>query len=107
MSPRLRDFRDLRCETQEVKLYMLDCRRDTRNKTTNDEPKHGFIFVAFARAKVLMADVMFEYNPQHVGDLALSVGDKVEVTRKGDDGWWTGTLRGATGNFPGKDKTTK
>lgn len=54
------------------------------------------------RPKVLVAEVMFEYNPQHVGDLALAVGDKVEVTRKGDDGWWMGTLRGATGNFPGK-----
>lgn len=50
-----------------------------------------------------MAEVMFEYNPQHVGDLALSVGDKVEVSRKGDDGWWTGKLRGATGNFPGEN----
>lgn len=54
-----------------------------------------------------MAEVMFEYRPQHVGDLALSMGDKVEVTRKGDDGWWTGTLRGATGNFPGKPKSRK
>lgn len=48
-----------------------------------------------------MAEVMFAYNPQHVGDLALSVGDKVEVTRKSDDGWWTGRLRGTVGNFPG------
>lgn len=49
-----------------------------------------------------MAEAMFEYTPQHVGDLALKVGDKVEVTQKGDDGWWTGSLRGAQGNFPGK-----
>lgn len=48
-----------------------------------------------------MAEAMFEYAPRHVGDLALKVGDKVEVTRKGDDGWWSGTLRGKQGNFPG------
>lgn len=49
-----------------------------------------------------MAEAMFEYAIQHVGDLALKVGDKVEVTRKGEDGWWTGILRGVTGNFPGE-----
>lgn len=49
-----------------------------------------------------MAEAMFEYTPQHVGDLALKVGDKVEVFHKGDDGWWTGTLRGMRGNFPGE-----
>ncbi|CAN0451505.1 unnamed protein product, partial [Ectocarpus sp. 8 AP-2014] len=48
-----------------------------------------------------MAEAMFDYAPQHVGDLALKVGDKVEVSRKGDDGWWSGTLRGQQGNFPG------
>lgn len=51
---------------------------------------------------MLIAEVMYEYNPQHVGDLAMSVGDKVEVTRRGDDGWWTGKLRGVIGNFPGE-----
>lgn len=51
-----------------------------------------------------MAEAMFEYAIQHVGDLALKVGDKVEVTRKGDDGWWTGILRGVTGNFPGEPR---
>lgn len=51
-----------------------------------------------------MAEAMFEYAIQHVGDLALKVGDKVEVTRKGDDGWWTGILRGVTGNFPGESR---
>lgn len=49
-----------------------------------------------------MAEAMFEYASRHVGDLALKVGDKVEVTRKGDDGWWSGTLRGKQGNFPGE-----
>lgn len=54
------------------------------------------------RPKVEMAEAMFEYTPQHVGDLALKVGDKIEVSRKGADGWWTGSLRGAQGNFPGE-----
>lgn len=54
------------------------------------------------RPKIEMAEAMFEYTPQHVGDLALIVGDKIEVSRKGDDGWWTGTLRGKRGNFPGE-----
>lgn len=48
-----------------------------------------------------MAEAMFDYVSQHVGDLALKAGDKVEVLRKGDDGWWSGTLRGQQGNFPG------
>ncbi|CAN0493000.1 unnamed protein product, partial [Ectocarpus sp. 12 AP-2014] len=55
---------------------------------------------AAAGPKVDMAEAMFDYTPQHVGDLALKVGDKVEVSRKGDDGWWSGTLRGQQGNFP-------
>ena len=59
------------------------------------------MFGVFDRPKVDMVEAMFDYSPQHVGDLALKVGDKVEVTRRGDDGWWTGTLRGVHGNFPG------
>lgn len=58
--------------------------------------------LALARPKIEMAEAMFEYTPQHVGDLALKLGDKVEVSRKGDDGWWTGTLRNQRGNFPGE-----
>lgn len=58
-------------------------------------------FTFFVRPKMDMAEAMFDYTPQHVGDLALKVGDKVEVVRKGDDGWWSGTLRGQQGNFPG------
>lgn len=50
-----------------------------------------------------MAEAMFDYAPQHAGDLALKVGDKVQVLRKGEDGWWSGTLRGQQGNFPGGD----
>lgn len=45
---------------------------------------------------------MFDYTPQHVGDLAIKVGDRVEVSKRGNDGWWTGSLRGATGSFPGE-----
>lgn len=56
----------------------------------------------YFRPKVDMAEAMFDYAPQHAGDLALKVGDKVTVTRKGEDGWWTGKLRGAQGNFPGE-----
>lgn len=52
-------------------------------------------------AKVDMVEAMFDYTPQHVGHLEIKVGDKLEVTRRGDDGWWTGTLRGVHGNFPG------
>lgn len=62
-----------------------------------------FFFVVLPlSAKVEMAEAMFEYAAQHAGDLALKVGDKVEVTRKGSDGWWSGTLRGKQGNFPGE-----
>lgn len=72
----------------------------TAPEFTNAMRVISYLYCLF-RPKVDMAEAMFDYAPQHVGDLALKVGDKVEVSRKGDDGWWSGTLRGQQGNFPG------
>ncbi|KAI4145328.1 MAG: hypothetical protein LQ340_006326 [Diploschistes diacapsis] len=50
------------------------------------------------------ATALYDYEAQAEGDLSFSAGDTVEVTQKGatENEWWTGRLRGKTGQFPGK-----
>jgi len=30
----------------------------------------------------------------------MKEGDLIEITQMGEDGWWTGNLKGSTGIFP-------
>ena len=49
------------------------------------------------------ATALYDYEAQAEGDLSFSAGDVIEVTLKGasENEWWTGKLRGKTGQFPG------
>ena len=50
------------------------------------------------------ATALYDYEAQAEGDLSFSAGDTIEVTVKGatENEWWTGKLRGRTGQFPGR-----
>jgi amphiphysin len=49
------------------------------------------------------AAVLFDYEAQAMGDLSFTTGDVIEIVQKGatENEWWTGTLNGKTGQFPG------
>ena len=50
------------------------------------------------------ATALYDYEAQAAGDLSFETGDVIEVTQKGatENEWWTGTLNGRQGQFPGK-----
>ena len=49
------------------------------------------------------AVALYDYEAQAAGDLSFMTGDVIEVTQKGatENEWWTGTLNGRSGQFPG------
>ena len=52
------------------------------------------------------ATALYDYEAQAVGDLSFSTGDVIEIVQKGatENEWWTGTLNGKTGQFPGTSR---
>ncbi|KAL8669780.1 MAG: hypothetical protein Q9168_005642 [Polycauliona sp. 1 TL-2023] len=50
------------------------------------------------------AEALYDYEAQAAGDLSFSTGDIIEIKQKGasENEWWTGTLDGREGQFPGK-----
>ena len=56
--------------------------------------------VASSGPKKKLARVTFEYTPEQQDEIALSVGDVVEVLEEEDEGWWRGRLDGKEGMFP-------
>ena len=55
------------------------------------------------------ATALYDYEAQAEGDLSFNTGDVIEVTQKGltENEWWTGKLRGRSGQFPGWLARTK
>lgn len=49
------------------------------------------------------ATALYDYEAQAAGDLSFAAGDVIEVTVRGatENEWWTGTLHGRQGQFPG------
>eukprot|EP00111_Clytia_hemisphaerica_P010661 TCONS_00031131-protein len=47
-----------------------------------------------------LARATFEYIPEQQDEIALSVGDVVEVLEEEDEGWWRGRINGKEGMFP-------
>lgn len=49
------------------------------------------------------AEALYDYEAQAVGDLSFSTGDVIEILVKGasENEWWTGSLNGKEGQFPG------
>ncbi|KAK6329704.1 hypothetical protein TWF696_003573 [Orbilia brochopaga] len=60
---------------------------------------------AFAAAAVAAetATALYDYEAQAEGDLSFSVNDVIEIVQRtsNENEWWTGKLRGKTGQFPG------
>lgn len=52
---------------------------------------------------VVYVTALYDYSAQAEGDLSFSVGDKIELVKRGDsvEDWWTGRIRGEEGVFPG------
>lgn len=50
------------------------------------------------------AQALYDYEAQAAGDLSFSTGDMIEIIEKGasENEWWTGSLNGKQGQFPGK-----
>ena len=46
------------------------------------------------------AKVTFQYEPAQDDELALEIGDSVEVLEDDEEGWWRGKLKGKVGMFP-------
>jgi len=44
--------------------------------------------------------VLFSYNPTHEDELALLVGDEIQLLGEVEEGWWRGRLSGRVGVFP-------
>lgn len=52
------------------------------------------------KSKKRQCKVLFEYVPQNEDELALKVGDIIEVSDEVEDGWWSGMVNGKSGLFP-------
>ncbi|KAF3912565.1 Endophilin-A1 [Orbilia brochopaga] len=66
---------------------------------------------AFAAATIAAetATALYDYEAQAEGDLSFSVNDTIEIVQRtsNENEWWTGKLRGKTGQFPGKAHSTR
>jgi hypothetical protein len=49
---------------------------------------------------VLTCTALFDNVPDDGDELAFKVGDKIEILKKDESGWWEGRLRGKKGIFP-------
>uniref|UniRef100_UPI0037E9C699 SH3 domain-containing protein 21 isoform X2 n=1 Tax=Semicossyphus pulcher TaxID=241346 RepID=UPI0037E9C699 len=45
-------------------------------------------------------EVAFDYDPMNEDELALVVGETIEIIREIEDGWWMGMKNGKVGAFP-------
>ena len=52
----------------------------------------------------IRAQALYDYEAQAAGDLSFTTGDMITVTERGatENEWWTGTLNGRSGQFPGE-----
>jgi amphiphysin len=50
-----------------------------------------------------VAVALYDYIAQAEGDLTFAAGDRIEVLQRTDESndWWTGSLNGRQGVFPG------
>eukprot|EP01095_Lingulamoeba_sp_RSL-Kostka_P014238 TRINITY_DN614_c0_g1_i2.p1 TRINITY_DN614_c0_g1~~TRINITY_DN614_c0_g1_i2.p1 ORF type:complete len:558 (+),score=183.41 TRINITY_DN614_c0_g1_i2:51-1724(+) len=46
------------------------------------------------------AKVLYDYSAQHQGDLPLTTGSIIKVTKQDENGWWEGEHLGRSGIFP-------
>ena len=50
------------------------------------------------------ATALYDYEAQAEGDLSFATGDVIEIVQRtaNENEWWTGKIRGKSGQFPGK-----
>ena len=62
-----------------------------------------------APATTNRAQALYDYEAQAAGDLSFNMGDVIEITVKGasENEWWTGSLNGRQGQFPGKSSSIR
>lgn len=66
-------------------------------------PAVGASSSAAAPAGASVCTAIYDYTAQARGDLTFKAGDKITIIQRTADqnGWWTGSINGATGVFPG------
>ncbi|XP_051008895.1 CD2-associated protein [Acomys russatus] len=52
------------------------------------------------KTKKRQCKVLYEYLPQNEDELALAVGDVIDINEEVEEGWWSGTLNNKSGLFP-------
>lgn len=67
-------------------------------------PPSGHSPQASASGQTTYVTALYDYAAQAEGDLTFAKGDRIQVVQKTQDvnDWWTGSLNGQTGVFPGK-----
>lgn len=55
------------------------------------------------------AEALYDYEAQAAGDLSFTTGDVIEIVQRGatENEWWTGSVNGRQGQFPGSFPTPK
>eukprot|EP00053_Salpingoeca_punica_P015178 m.138949 g.138949 ORF g.138949 m.138949 type:complete len:646 (-) comp16644_c2_seq2:393-2330(-) len=64
------------------------------------EPDDDFDFDLSESAVICYCEAMYDYVPSESDELALRVGDRLEVFDNMDETWWEGRLNGQVGIFP-------
>lgn len=66
-------------------------------------PPSGHSPQASASGQTTYVTALYDYAAQAEGDLTFAKGDRIQVVQKTQDvnDWWTGSLNGQTGVFPG------
>ncbi|KAM9355367.1 CD2-associated protein isoform 2-T2 [Pholidichthys leucotaenia] len=52
------------------------------------------------KPKKRQCKALFDYLPQNEDELALKIGDIIDITEEVEEGWWSGNLNGKSGLFP-------
>lgn len=45
-------------------------------------------------------EALYDFGAEIAGEMSITKGDVIKVTKKIDDGWWEGQCNGSTGMFP-------
>jgi signal transducing adaptor molecule len=81
----------------------LPLSQTTVNSTMKSEPLKpaGIPPPKPSKPSMRKAVALYDYQPQHEGDLSFAKGDLVWVSAENSSGWWNGSVKGKTGVFPG------
>ncbi|KTG31122.1 hypothetical protein cypCar_00030240, partial [Cyprinus carpio] len=75
---------------KEVPVYLIGESREPRSIRKSKKPK----------VQTRKCEVAFPYTPLNEDELALVVGETIEILREIEDGWWMGKKNNRVGAFP-------